>query len=87
MNYQKKIIKLITKSELSDKEKEELLVAFSGTGEDELKLLVELIENDQTWIRKLYQNYNSKSEALDKGDPDLWKKVLEDEVKILEEEK
>jgi hypothetical protein len=75
--------KLIFASELSFSEKEDLAWLFDEATEEELQAAYDLFTEDGAWVKKISDNYHSKKIALLADDAEMWKKILEDEEKML----
>ncbi|MCX6739183.1 MAG: hypothetical protein NT098_04005 [Candidatus Parcubacteria bacterium] len=75
--------KLIFDSELSFSEKEDMAWLFAEATEEEVQAAIDLFKEDQAWIKKISDNYHTKKIALLADDAEMWKKILEDEEKIL----
>ncbi len=75
--------KIIFDSEITFSEKEDLAWLFSEATEEEIKAAFDLFMEDRVWIKKISDNYHSKKIALLADDAEMWKKILEDEEKIL----
>ncbi|MFA5830259.1 MAG: hypothetical protein WC878_00340 [Candidatus Paceibacterota bacterium] len=75
--------KLIFDSELSFSEKEDLAWLFAEATEEELQAAFDLFTEDKVWIKKISDNYHSKKIALLADDAEMWKKILQDEEKML----
>jgi len=75
--------KLIFDSELSFSEKEDLAWLFAEASEEEIRAAFDLFMEDKVWVKKISDNYHSKKIALLADDAEMWKKILEDEEKML----
>ncbi len=75
--------KLIFDSELSFSEKEDMAWLFAEATEEEVQAAIDLFKEDLAWIKKISDNYHTKKIALLADDAEMWKKILEDEEKIL----
>ena len=84
-NFQK-IKELVLQSELSFPDKEELLLAFMRVNSDEdLIDVLELFNEDPTWIPKISANLKAKNVVAMTGDAVLWDEVLEKQMAELKE--
>jgi hypothetical protein len=79
--------KLIFASELSFSEKEDMAWLFADASEEELHAAFDLFTEDAAWIKKMSDNYHSKKIALLADDPEMWKKILEEEEKMFKKKK
>jgi hypothetical protein len=79
--------KLIFASELSFSEKEDLAWLFAEATEEELAAAFDIFTEDPVWIKKISDNYHSKKIALLADDAEMWKKILEDEEKLVKKKK
>ncbi len=77
-NFQK-IKELVLKSDIPLVEQEELMLAFSSAGDADLEPIFKLFSEDQSWIRKINDNYKAKHAAMVTGDTELWKRIVQDE--------
>ena len=75
--------KLIFDAELSFSEKEDLAWLFAEASEEEVAAAFDLFTEDKAWIKKISDNNHSKKIALLADDAEMWKKILEDEEKML----
>jgi hypothetical protein len=85
-NFQK-IEELVSKSNLLSPEREELIKLFANTEDSELESVVTIFSDDNSWIEKIYNNYKIKKATMAVESSDLWKEILEQEEKQLEEVK
>lgn len=83
-NY-KRLIDILAKSSLDFDEQNELVAFFIKTREEDLKQIVDFLSENPTWVRKIYDNYRTKKEALAKNDRALWDRTLINELKDLTE--
>lgn len=77
--------KLISLSNLFDKQKEEFLNLFSKAKDKDLKCVVDLFKDDSSYIEKIYGAYRTKLVAFQNKDLKTWKKILQKEYQDLEE--
>ena len=77
-NFQK-IKELVLKSDISLIEQEELMLAFSSASDVDLEPMLKLFSEDQSWIRKISDNYKAKRAAMITEDTELWKRIVQDE--------
>ncbi len=83
-NFQK--LKLIlTESNLSEEEQNNLLVFLSLATDEEMETTVKLFMEDPTLIEKINRNYKEKQEAVKTKDSEKWQKIIEEEEKNLKE--
>ncbi len=83
-NFQK--LKLIlTESDLSQEDQNNLLVFFSLATDEELETTIKLFMEDPTLIEKINRNYKEKHEAIKAKDNEKWQKIIEKEEKDLKE--
>ncbi len=75
--------KLIFDADLSFSEKEDLAWLFAEATEEEVQAAIDLFKEDQVWIKKISDNYHTKKIALLADDAEMWKKILEEEEKML----
>ena len=75
--------KLIFASEISFSEKEDLAWLFAEASEEEINAAFDLFTEDQSWIKKVSDNYHTKKIALLADDAEMWKKLLTEEEKML----
>ena len=83
-NFQK-VKDLISASSLPFSDQIDLIDLFSKGNDSELELIVELFTENQIWIEKISHNYKWKLKALKTKDAEVWKKIVEEEKKELEE--
>ena len=83
-NFQK-IKELVLKSDISLIEQEELMLAFSSASDADLQPILKLFSEDQSWIRKISDNYKAKHAAMITGDTKLWRRIVQDEETQLKE--
>jgi len=83
-NFQK-IKELVLRSDISLAEQEELMLAFSSASDADLEPIFKLFSEDQSWIRKISDNYKAKHAAMITGDTKLWKQIVKDEETQLNE--
>ena len=74
-----KIKDLVLKSDISLTEQEELMLAFSNASDADLESILKLFSEDQSWIRKISDNYKAKRAAMITGNTELWKRIVQDE--------
>ncbi len=83
-NFQK--LKLIlTESNLSEEEQNNLLVFLSLATDEELETTVKLFMEDPTLIEKINRNYKEKQKIIKANDSEKWQKIIEEEEKDLKE--
>ncbi len=83
-NFQK--LKLIlTESNLSEEEQNNLLVFLSLATDEELETTVKLFMEDPTLIEKINRNYKEKQKIIKANDSEKWQKIIEEEEKNLKE--
>ena len=83
-NNFEKIKNLIAESNLELSDQIMLTELFSKTEDNKLEEVVELFSSNPSWIEKINENYKAKHEAMTTGDSELWKKIVEEEEKQLE---
>jgi len=83
-NFQK-IQQLLSLSDLSAQERDDLLVLLSGATDDELEPLALLFAEDSSWIRKISQNYKAKQAAFTGGSKAAWMELLKQEEYLLQD--
>ncbi len=83
-NYQK-IRTLLSNSDLSAEEQDNLLILLLGRPDEELAPLAELFTEDPSWIRKIYDNYKAKQEAFTNQDKKTWQEILKGEESMLQD--
>ncbi len=76
---------LISKSSVPFSDQIDLIALFSKAEDAELFDIVVLFSKDSLWISRLNDNYKQKSKALSTGDSNIWKSIIEEEKKVLEE--
>jgi len=74
----------MAKSELSKERQIELSGLFSLADDAELAEVAALFEEHPEWIVTLYKNYQEKRRAVQTGDRELWRRIIQDEKKELE---
>lgn len=82
-NFQK-IQHLLSLSDLSVKEQDDLLVLLSGVTDERLKPLVTLFTEDLSWIRKISDNFKVKQTAFVGKSKMAWAEILKGEETILQ---
>lgn len=83
-NFQELKKTIFDSAEISFTEKEDLAWLFSDASEEEIQAAIDLFAEDAAWIKKISDNYHSKKIALLADDAEMWKKILEEEEKMLE---
>ncbi len=81
-NFQE-LKKIIFNTNLSFSEKEDLGWLFADATDEEISAAKELFAEDIGWVQKISDNYHSKKMALLADDVEMWKKILEDEEKVV----
>lgn len=85
MDNFKKIVDLISHSDVQFNDQTELLSLFSSASDAELEPAVKLFESDSAWIGRINENYKKKKKAFLEKDENLWQSIVEEEKKLLEE--
>ncbi len=79
-----KIKTMITQDDnLTEREQEELVGLFSQENDTKLASIVGLFSEDQSWIKRVNDNYKAKKEAMEKNDKVAWAKIMQDEEYLL----
>lgn len=82
--YSEKLVEVLGKVELSEEElgafQEIVLVA----DEEDLKSIVELVEKDEAWVKKLAVNLLEKRQAVQSGDANAVEAILKKEQQDIE---
>ena len=82
----KKIGDLVAKSAISDADKHELMKVLGGVDDaDMLEALVEVFQEEPSWIKKVIDNYMAKRAAYLTGDGNLMERIIKGEADELEE--
>jgi len=79
-----KLKKIISEAKISNEDKENLIAALAQAGEQELKDVVNLLEEDSSLVELINNNLKLKAEAFRNKDKKMWKDILEEECKILD---
>ena len=82
-NFQK-IRHLLSLSDLSVQEQDDLLVLLSGTTDERLEPLATLFAEDSSWIRKISENFKAKQAAFAGKSKTAWTEILKEEETILQ---
>ncbi|MDP1689665.1 MAG: hypothetical protein Q8L52_00430 [bacterium] len=80
-----KIQSLLEASDLGIDEQNEFLRFLAAAHDEELSELATLFEEDPSWVRKLYENYQHKRSFWRKEASQSWRSLVEDEADTLEE--
>ncbi len=76
---------LIDNSTLDSSDQEDLIELFTKANDSELDSVVDLFSSDSAWIEKVNANYKAKKAIMKVGDFEIWKKIIEEEEKQLED--
>lgn len=80
-----RIRQLLPLSGLSIQERNNLLILLSKATDEELKPLAALFAEDSKWMRKIYDNYKSKQDALAQKGRSAWTAILKAEEALLQD--
>lgn len=83
-NFQK-IQHLLSLSDLSAQEQDDLLVLLSGTTDERLEPLAALLAEDSSWIRKISENFKAKQAAFAGKSKTAWAEILKGEEILLQD--
>lgn len=83
-NFQK-IQQLLSLSDLSVQEQDNLLVLLSGTTDEKLEPLATLFAEDSSWIHKISENYKAKQVAFAGKNKAAWVEILKGEETLMQE--
>jgi hypothetical protein len=83
-NFQE-IKELVLRSNISPADQAELIDAFAKANEADLKEVLKLFSEDNSWIMKISENYKSKRSAFASGDKTAWQDILREEENQLKE--
>lgn len=84
INFQK-IQHLLSSSDLSTQEQDNLLVLLSGTTDERLEPLAALFAEDSSWIRKISENFKAKQTAFAGKNKMAWAEILKGEEILLQD--
>ena len=84
MNNQTKIAELLSQSDLSAEQADELLMLFGRSEDIELLPVVEILTQDISWAKKIHQNYLAKKDALKNSDDKKWQAIFQKEKEELQ---
>lgn len=79
-----KIKELILKSSIPAYEQDNLILLFAKAEDADLETVLELLSENPLLVSDMNDNYKAKHGASMTGDSELWKKIIEEEVKQLE---
>lgn len=79
-----KIHALIIKSGLSERQQFEFYSILENLKEGDLKNLLDVIEEDDSWVEKLYHNYENKKTALYNDDFQTLRDIIKSEDGVLD---
>ncbi len=79
-----KIEQLLTTSNLSPEQIDELKVLFQRSDDEELLPVVEILSEDISMAERIYRNYAAKRNAIENNDNIELENIFKDEVDILE---
>jgi len=86
-NFQK-IKRLVLEADIPSADKEELLLAFSKVNDADLEPALKLFLEDESWIKKISDNFQAKSAIAMSGDSKFWQDMLrKEETQLAEMEK
>lgn len=83
-NFQK-IQHLLSLSDLSIQEQDNLLVFLSGTTDERLDPVAALFAEDSSWIRKISENFKAKQSAFAGKNKAAWDEILKGEETLLQD--
>jgi len=78
-----KISKYIKNYKLSINDKDDLIKILMTLKKDEKREILDLIEKDAGWIKKLNNNLKSKKMAILNKDANAWNNIINDEIEML----
>lgn len=83
-NYER--IKTVIEASLVDApEKQKMKDIFADIDDNNLSDIAELFEKDSSWVIKFNDNRKAKQKAAASNDPALWKEILDQEKKYLQD--
>jgi hypothetical protein len=85
MTHFERIKAVVSASGLSHDDKKAVIDTFADVDDANLGDIAKLFEKDSSWVEKCNDNRMMKHKAVTSGDPDLWKEILEQEKKYLED--
>jgi hypothetical protein len=81
-NYER-IKTSINASPVADADKKVMADIFAEIADENLSDIAALFEKDGSWVEKFNDNRKMKQKAATSGDSSLWKEILEQEKKYL----
>ena len=77
-----KLREIITQSEISPEDQNDLLVFLPILPEDTIGNLVKIFEENPEKIKEFNGNFKSKVQAITGGNDEEWNKIIEEEEKV-----
>lgn len=74
---------LVTDSDLSQEEQDELVALFSQANDVDLEPVAQLFSEDPSWMKIMSGNYRAMEEAAVTQDKARWDKLIEDSEYLL----
>lgn len=78
------INKLIDSSQLSENEKNDLILLFSRVGDASLEAILRLCQSDPAWLTSFNWNFQAKKAAVNGAGSSTWEEIIEQEKKLIE---
>jgi hypothetical protein len=75
----------IDRAPLDDEAKNYLLILFSRFDDRSLAPILELCQDNPSWLITFSRNLMAKIEAVEQGDSAAWERIVEEERKLLSE--
>jgi len=80
-----KIQQLLSASDLTMRDRDDLMELFFKAEDNELKPVVKLFDKNPDWIKKISENYKAKRSAFANNNYNIWQNIFLEEENQLKE--